>query len=461
MASTNPPPRARWAAGLLAAGLLALLACAAPTPPKARPNVLVLLVDTLRADALGAYGAARDTSPHFDALARQSFLFEQARSQASCTFPSVNSILTGVMPTAFFDRPDKTFLGIPEGLTSLPERLRAAGYATAAISASPIVRKTPSDENPHGGFDRGFDRFDESCLWRAARCVNDVARSTLETLPQPFFLYLHYMDPHDPYRPPGDWQRRFASATFPASEAVAAGDPSELVRAVYEEHDPGSVDPAAVAHLRDLYDDEVAYFDARLGELVDTLRSRGLLENTIVVLLADHGEAFLEHGHVKHCYSLYDNQIHTPLLIRLPQVLDPPPPRRITHSVANLDLVPTLLDYLGLPAADPGLEGRSLRPAIEEDRPVHDAVLSAWAGARAATGERYKLILTLRSGKIELFDLAEDPGERSDRSAEERRPTHRLGRLLSRWMERAEPERANAAGDENALQTLRGLGYLE
>ncbi|MGD2115592.1 MAG: sulfatase, partial [Acidobacteriota bacterium] len=460
------------AAGFLLAGAVALLlaACGAPDPgsvpepgsgtrsrstagPPPRPNVIVLLVDTLRADGLGAYGYDRPTSPHLDALAEESFLFEQARAQAPCTFPSVNSFLTGLPPSRFSGQPEGR-MGIPEDADSLAEILRRAGYATAAVSASPIVRKNPGQFNPHGGFDPGFDRFVDSCVWNPASVVNDHALAQLDALPEPFFLYLHYMDPHGPYRPPADWPKRFADAGFEGSDAVRRGDPRPLARTIAEALrageplEPGAVPAAAVAHLRNLYDEEIAYFDSQLGRLLGELTARGLDGSTVLVLASDHGEEFFEHGRLKHCNTVFDTEIRTPLLLRLPPGLEPAPPRRIGANAANLDLVPTLLDYLRIePPAE--LAGRSLRGAIADaENPVSPSeqppVVAAWGGQRAATDGRYKLIVRpgAGGGSRRLYDLAADPGEtrdllagdRPELPADARRAARRLARAIEEWI---------------------------
>ncbi|HZI63486.1 MAG TPA: sulfatase-like hydrolase/transferase, partial [Thermoanaerobaculia bacterium] len=205
--------------------MLGLLLAACSPPPR---NVVLVLVDTLRADHVGAYGYGRPTTPNFDAFAAQGILFERAWSQAACTFPSVNSLLTSRYPARFLGQPGGA-MGIPPEQPALPEILGRAGYATAAVSASPIVRRTPTRFNPGGGFGRGFERFDESCLWRDASCVTARARAELGQLRPPFFLYLHYMDPHGPYQPPAGAPRRFAGKCA-GPDFICRGDPNPIAR---------------------------------------------------------------------------------------------------------------------------------------------------------------------------------------------------------------------------------------
>ena len=246
--------------------------------------------------------------------------------------------------------------------------------------------------------DRGFDRFDEECLAKSAGCVNTHATAALASLPEPFLLYLHYMDPHGPYRPPRRWKKRFAERHYRGRKFIRSGDPYPITKML---HDPGGVfdvTPEEMAHLKDLYDDEIAYFDSRFAVLYRRLAQGGLLERTILVLVADHGEEFFEHHSVRHCYTLYDTEIRVPMVLWLPRAGPRLRGRRLPQQVANLDVVPTLLDYLGVPPPPSGLDGVSLRPALERGEPVRDLVVSFWGGLRAASGGRFKLIANLNSG---------------------------------------------------------------
>ena len=208
--------------------LTAMFASCAP-PVESRPNILLIVVDTLRADHLSFSGYARPTSPAIDALAARGARFDRNRAQAPCTFPSMNSLLTSRPVEAFFGQP-MADMGIPAGVATVAELLRADGYVTAAFSASPIVRKHPTQFNSVGGFDRGFQLFDDDCEWTDARCVNDRAMEALARhhTGEPVFLYLHYIDPHGPYGPPGKNSRRFSrrSAQGNLSEEGRAGEPA-------------------------------------------------------------------------------------------------------------------------------------------------------------------------------------------------------------------------------------------
>ena len=447
---------------LLAGALLFALSCGGPATPR-RPNLVVVLVDTLRADRLGVYGYERDTSPNVDVFARESLLFANSRSQASCTFPSVNSILTSRSPTLFLGQPGGA-LGIPEGIPSIAEILREGGYRTVAISGNPIVAHTPNRKNPTGGYGRGFEVFSEECHWRPAACVNRVARQHLrkEGDDRPLFLYAHYIDPHDPYRPPQHHRRRFAGKTGSKLRFVRRGDPRPIAETIYNGRPDRGATPADLRHLSDLYDEEIAYFDSQFPELLAALREAGLLESSILVFTADHGEEFLEHGHIQHCRTVYDSSIKTPLIVHVPGVA----PRVVAAPVQNLDIVPTLLDYAGIDAAGGlPLEGRSLRPLIEgrEDGGPRRQVASQ-AAFRSASDGRFKLIHNLRDGRFWLYDVAADPQETRDVLARERRSFHDLRETMTAWLARTEGE--GAAGEslrkaEEAEARLKALGYLQ
>ncbi|HYH45062.1 MAG TPA: sulfatase [Thermoanaerobaculia bacterium] len=484
------PGRRAFGRGLLALALLGI-ACApetreqpgpAPRPPRpdTKPrHVIVILVDTLRADHLGAYGYARPTSPHFDAFAQGAVLFEDARAQASCTYPSVNSLLTSRPPEAFLAPLSPTppggaaaggpSLGIPPDIAALPEILARRGYRTAAVSASPIVRKSPTRFNPEGGFDRGFEAFDEACLWQPAACVNDKALAHLRAPdPRPLLLYLHYIDPHGPYRPPAGHPRRFARSgpgepQGPAKEYLRKGDPNPIADHLYKgAPDPGTT-PADLQHLVDLYDDEIAYWDGQFGRLLAAIQEAGMAEETVIALVADHGEDFLEHGHVKHCRTLFDTSIKVPFVLRAPGIA--PGVRQV--QARNLDLVPTLLDLLGMPTEGEGLalEGRSLVPALRspDSHALSASIQFAAQGAlRSASDARHKLIADLAAGTYTLYDLTADPGETRDVLAEtvqrDRRAIGLLHRALREHLARAG---ARLQGTQEAEKKLRALGYLE
>lgn len=435
---------------------------AAPLPPA--HNLIFILVDTLRADHLPLYGYRRDTSPNLTALGRESLLFSNARSQASCTFPSVNSMLTSRSGAAFLGQPGGA-IGLPAGIPGLAEMLRARGYGTHAVSASPIVRRSPGRFNPGGGFGRGFDTFQEDCVWKSADCVTDQALPHLARDARPLFLYLHYLDPHGPYAPPAAYRHRFALGR-PAKDFVRQGDPNPISDWLYKHAPNPGLTAADLSYLVDLYDDEIAFFDSQLGRLLAAARAAGLLDDSIVVFAADHGEEFLEHGDVKHCHNLFDTTIRTPLLLRVPGAH----PRVVADPVSNLDIVPTVLELLAARSSHAGgsppgaaFEGRSLRPAIL-GRPLPPAYQWAAQGARRSVADgRLKLVQDLGTGSFALYDLAADPGETRDVLALRRRDFQRLRGALAAWLARTEggPAAGGMRRSEEADRRLRSVGYLD
>ena len=441
------------------------MACSREEPPRPR-NVIFILVDTLRADHLGAYGYSRPTSPALDAFARESVLFQNARSQAACTFPSVNSLLTSRYPPVFLGQPGQA-LGIPASVPSLAEVLQARGYTTVAVSASAVVRNTPSRHNPGGGFGRGFDLFLEDCLWKSASCVNRQAFGHLQRRgggDKPLFLYLHYLDPHGPYAPPSTYKRQFAGGGEPERAFIRNGNPNPIGDWLYKQAPDPAVTPRELQHLVDLYDDEIAFWDAEFARLLARIEEAGLLEDSILVIASDHGEEFLEHGHIKHCRNLFDTTVRTPLILRIPGV----EPKQVAAAVENLDIVPTLLDYLGIETVGLTLEGRSLRPLIEggeEPEPAAERRQYATQGPwRGVSDGRYKLIHDLANGGFALYDLSADPGETRDVLRDQRRTFHRLRQDLTAWLGRAEGEWAASESVRKAQEAekkLRSLGYLE
>ena len=434
--------------------IVALLAACSPSePPRPPKHVVLALVDTLRADHLGAYGYPRPTSSNIDAFARTSLQFVNSRSQAPCTYPSVNSLLTSRYPSRFEGRgPGR--MGIPPDVVSLAEILQDHGFRTYAVSASPIVRKTPSYFNKEGGFDQGHEVFDESCQWKDASCVNARAFELLDTSEGAVFLYLHYMDPHDPYQPPATHPRRFALDKS-AKDFIERGNPNPIAEMIYAQDAPKvEVTEADRRHLIDLYDEEIRYFDGHFQALLDGLEHRGLLADALVILLSDHGEAFLERDDVKHCRHLQDTQIKTPLILRVPGLTRG---RKIEVAVQNVDVVPTLLDYLSIDA-DAGFEGRSLRPFIEGRENGSATGFASWRTQRSAFDARYKLIVDARSGEAALYDLGRDPGEERNVIADHADAAVRLREALRAHRNRLE---ANRPPTDDTEEQLRALGYLE
>jgi len=449
--------------GVVIAALMALLSLSCGRQQSSnRPdpvNVIIVMVDTLRADHMSTYGYERRTTPFISQFASQAVVFEHARSQASCTFPSVNSLLTSRNP-AIFNRQGKGQLGIPDEYPSIAEILKEQGYRTIAVSASPIVRATPSDFNPIGGFDRGFDIFVEDPLWGSGGRVNRGVIHQLEAIEEPFFLYAHYMDPHGPYRPPERYEKHFAGE-YEGHGFIGRGNPVPIGKMLYANGPHVDITTRDIQHLVDLYDDEIRYFDGVFRRLIRYLDERDLLDRTLIVLTADHGEEFLEHGHIKHCRGVWDTVTRVPLIFRFPGVEGG---RRIDGAVQILDIVPTILDYLTIETKDLQLEGTTLLPLLEGREPSRRYAFSDQREYRSADDGRFHLILDGEDSTVTLFDLRSDPLEQHDLFSLDHPEVTRLSDALNRWLTdtgqlmRFDEELAAARIKE---EELRALGYLE
>lgn len=431
----------------------------APPEISAPHNVIIVVVDTLRADHVGILGYDRSTTPFIDSFASTGVVFERARSQAACTFPSVNSLLTSRYPGVFIRQPEGQ-LGIPLGYTSIAEILRDRGYSTVAVSASHIVRATPTEYNPGGGFDRGFDTFVEGCRWRHGNCLSTKVYAELEKIEEPFFLYLHYMEPHSPYLPPKNWKNRFAGA-YDGHDFIREGDPNPIAEMLFDDGPDLDISDRDIGHLVDLYDEEIRYFDGLFRRLIGRLDQQGLLDRSIVVLTSDHGEEFLEHGLIMHCRGIWDTVTHVPLILWIPEVEGG---RRIGSAVGNIDIVPTIVDYLGADVQDFGFEGSSLRPLIEGRETAPRYAFADQGRYRSASDGRFHLILDGGTGSVRLFDVRRDPLEENDLYSGAHLEASLLGAALNQWLEdigqrvRFDEALAEAKVKE---EELRALGYIE
>jgi arylsulfatase A-like enzyme len=298
-------------------------------PAAARPNIVLISVDTLRADHLSAYGYERATSPNFDRLANGGVLFEQAFSPTSWTLPGHASMLTGVDPTRHgatnWKKP------IRKDIPLLAEVLSEAGYATKGVVNGTFVK-------PGFGFDRGFDSY-EVYKSQAPESHHAAVMKVLDSKPtRPFFYFFHYMRVHGPYAPSPDGN---------PFERPFDGEISASITKILERwHARGKQGPVVSSaendHLIDLYDGAILAMDAMLAQILDRLDDPSAA-NTYVILTADHGEEFMEHGFLGHSLSLYDEVIKVPLIIRGPGI---EAGKRVRSIAGLIDIVPTVLDLL-------------------------------------------------------------------------------------------------------------------
>jgi arylsulfatase A-like enzyme len=421
-------------------------AVATETSPS-RPNVLLYLVDTLRRDRLGCYGYSRAVSPNIDAFAAESTLFVNTVGQSSWTKPSVASIFSGIWPPALGTISWKQKL--PGEIETLAESLQTAGYRTAAFVTNPNVVKA-------FGFDQGFDDFTRK-LKRPSDVVNEMVLEWLDqrTEDRPFFLYVHTMDPHAPYSPPEPFRQRFA----PQADAMPSWSPRWKW--------PLEVLP----FFQDLYDGEVAFNDHSFGNLLHNLEARGLYDEMLIVFVSDHGEEFREHGRWRHGANLHAETLNFPLIIRYPGQQEG---RRVEELAQHIDLMPTILDYLGLTIPE-AVEGRSLSAVAKTgnsqrgsrpERAYSHLQLGGKPRHLSIVEGPWKLIRTERPRGVStlLYNWKQDPQEELDLASEFPVRTMVLSALLDRKSTQsriAAPEEEEGELDEETLDALRALGYLQ
>ncbi len=401
-------------------------------PPSARampagPSVLLVTIDTLRADHVGAYGAEFAATPALDALAREGVRFETAISPAPLTLPAHASMLTGLLPSRHGVRHNGVYR-LPDEIETMAERFRAGGHSTAAVVGSIVLAR-------RYGLDRGFDVYDEEMEGRhasatgyperSAQAVTKRALDWLDATPRPFLLWVHYYDPHASYDPPEPFASRFRDRP---------------------------------------YDGEIASVDAALGVLIERLRTQGRLDRTLVVVTADHGESLGEHGERTHGYGLYDATLRVPLILRGPGV---PAGVRVPGVVSTTSIAPTLLAAAGLPAfaQSDGIDLATVMAGAEASGVAYAETLATRIdhGFAPLFAVRSRDAHFVRAPRPELYDLANDRAQQTNllesggdpaanaRAAEFDR---NLDRVLAH-----DRESAQIALDASTRAQLESLGY--
>jgi arylsulfatase A-like enzyme len=497
-----------WA-GFLAASAIAVAAVlhsapVEPLPARAReagsskpPHVVIVTLDTVRADHLSLYGYERDTTPKLERLGREATLYTRAIASSDLTLSTHASLFTGV-----YARHHGARLGRFTGASrlsgrnvTLAEILRQEGFRTLAVVGNPTYLAA------RYGLARGFEYYDDrrpvpfypelplyvlgrpltAALekiapldnsfraapygYRRAAEVNREVAALLERAhapEDPLFLFVNYMDAHAPYDPPPPFDRRYPGRPAPEEDPPGM-DALGAIRRLERE-----LSDAERRHLESQYDGEIAYVDFQLGRLFEMLQERGIYERSLIIVTSDHGEALGEHGLVGHGVSVYQNQVYVPLLIKFPEQREP---EIVDELVSTVDLLPTVLDVLDLPIPDsvegtrlaPGASRRS-RTVLTESYPgvfLHRAHPRFRRVARAVFAGDLKLIATTAGGR-ELYDLARDPGEQHN-LYEADVPPRELEDELARWLASRRPVRQGekAVLDDDARERLRALGYAE
>ena len=394
---------------------------------ESRPNIVLISIDTLRPDHLGCYGYSRNTSPHIDQLAAEGALFENAISSTSWTLPAHCALFTGLADTVHgcveMDR------RLADSRVTLAERLQDIGYATVGFFSGPAL-------HPIFGLSQGFDKYVDCTSYAQlsmqvtstgqtldggvieSRAVADITspriyeqvRHWLNNQPRrPFFMFIHMWDVHFDFIPPPPYDNMFD----PDYDGPVSGELFFLDPAINRDMPRRDLE-----HIIALYDGEIAWTDEHVGKILAELDRLNPRDSTIVILVSDHGEEFFEHGRKGHRQTLYDEVIRIPLIVRYPGHI--PPGRRYRQQAGIIDVVPTLLELLGLPAANDAM-GRSLTPLFTGgktqqqplDRVVVSELFSVGRELRSYRRLEGKLIHNQQTDSTQIFDLRTDPGEQS------------------------------------------------
>lgn len=434
----------------------------APGPAGAGPNILLISIDSLRADHVHAYGYERETSPHIDRLAKEGVLYRYAVAPTSWTLPSHVTMLTSLPPPQHQVTGDFTRLR-PEAVT-LTEVLRDNGYATAGFVSGPYLQA-------EYGYAQGFDLYDDYSAmprtWNVHQKVTSPPLIEAVTAwldewdrygrERPFFVFLHMWDVHYDYNAPEPHGTMF-DPDYTGTVTAEDFDSSGQVRK--------NMDPRDLEHIVALYDGEIRYTDEHVGRLLEFLRGRGLLDDSVVAVTSDHGEEFYEHGNNGHRKSLYDEVLLVPFVVRYPKRIEGG--QLVTHQVRLLDLAPTLLGLAGVKApadfgmtsGDPEDFGRDLTRG--DPPPPREYGFLDWYLGSVRT-DRWKLVVHVEGEpKPEIYDLAADPGERTNLATTE---TERLDAFYGRLMalRKSGHNRVLAESmevNQEHLKALRSLGYL-
>lgn len=456
---------------------------AAGTPPK---GVVFVLIDALRADRLGAYGNPRNTSPNLDALAKQGTLFLNAIAPAPWTLPTMATIWTSLHPSVhgatrmsnLFAEDMRPVARLDDSRVTLAEVLKENGFQTAAFVDGSYCRKV-------FGMAQGFDVFRDAELPGIRLNVEAMFDWLDRTEPERFFAYVHTIEVHSPYAPAKlqppktqnqdeEWRRigdvlaeereRYHTFDFNPGYEGPVGGYWTVVKKGPERRNIGAISEADREQLFALYDRGVAYTDFWMGHLLQGLEKRGLLEDTVVVITADHGDELLDHGGVEHGETFYDEMIRVPLIMRVPNLAAG---KVIEPQVGLVDLMPSLLDLLGI-RHDLPLQGRSFAPVLKgepyADAPVFSEA-SLDARQRSVRTREWKYI----ESKVdrELYNLREDPRELVNVCERQQEICDDFARRLQAWQKQnakvakqvALPTAPAAEVDEETRERLRALGY--
>ncbi len=430
----------------------------------ARPNVLLISVDSLRADHLGCYGYHRNTSPNIDKFASESIIFKNTICQAPWTKPSVGSMLTSLYPGVhgadsvgeYGDNfsvakiPQKVSV-LNQAVTTLAETLKDNGYVTAGFTGGGYTHS-------FFGFSKGFDTYKDNA--GGIKTINYEIFDWLKKLQnKPFFIFTHFFDVHFPYKDFPPYNRMFGVYKSRVNvDKQFEIDVNSGKRKLKEED---------IKRLLSLYDGGIYYADVHIATLLNMLKKMGCYDNTIIILTSDHGEGFMEHKLIGHTDIMYNELLKIPLLIRWPELQR----KTIESQVRSIDIMPTILDFLGIQPPSL-LQGVSLSPKIK-GKIRNDLIAFSETERRGfqkvVMDGQYKLLYNCASGKEELYDIKEDPGETANIADRKPEKLKEMRSLLEAWNKDLEINRAKIQSgslkkdriiDELLVNQLKGLGYL-
>lgn len=424
-----------------------------------RPNILMIVVDTLRKDHLSAYGYSRPTSRNIEILAAEGVRYDRAFSQAPWTTPSVASMLTSKYPTTLRIHNIRNFL--QDEFFLLPEVLKEVGYTTGGIVSHNFL-------NSEWGFDQGYDSFNEEHIGfqedisSPGVAADAVAFIDQQTEDAPFFLFLHFFDPHYNYLLHDQYD-------FPAGlDYEGPLEPGTDIARIREME----LNESDMEYLHALYDSEIAFTDEHIGRVLDHLRSKGQLKNTLVVLTTDHGEEFDERGYIGHGHELFNEAINVPLILKYPKDFSRSPEAGsiVEETVSLVDLFPTILDVLGLEVGHE-IEGRSLLASPAEPGTAQRPAFSQNSRLKevnAVVVGDLKLVYYYADSdparQFGLYDMRSDPDETVNLIGERVEEAEKMKKVLFDWRDRI--EQAEEALDEidlnpEQIKLMKKLGYLK
>jgi arylsulfatase A-like enzyme len=420
-----------------------------------KPNIILITLDTTRADRLGCYGYRRQTSPNIDKLADESVLYTRAIAPSNWTFPSHASLFTGKFTSSHGARYDPEGLllltdaisgpkswdvyrvrGLAQNEVTLAEVLKESGYTTAAVVGGPWLKRI-------FGLNKGFDYYNDSQIstvnGRLARQVTTNALNWLErTREKKFFLFMNYFDPHTPYSPPEGFALRF----LPKGTNITGREPT-------------------LEEFNALYDAEILYMDHYIGRFLQKLKVENLYNDTLIIVTADHGELFGEHGKFEHGYYLYQEEIHVPLFIKYPA--GEVSPKRTDLRVQLTDILPMICERVGItiPGNIQGtLPSQIKHPIIAETYPLQ--FFSKDGNWQSIFEGDFKFIWNSKNQHM-LFNLKDDPGENVNIIVQDSKRTESMWTQLEQYLAKLpKPGPAVPAGelDDQTKEALKSLGYV-